>query len=341
MRYIASPINTRSLRIYCCSSCIVLALLQLVTMSHNILLTGGSGYLGGTLLARWNEAQLPSYGKLFALVRSSEQVSAVKQYNATPLTIDASDPESIKETIINEKITIVLHLHDVMDTTFSTHSIAGLGEVKKLTGLQTHFLFTTGAKVFSEFVGMPTEQPLPDTHPDLYALQKHAIDHTPLKIFSPALKANCNVIEEAEAHGVRSYIFAPCIVYGKGEGFGNKTSIQTVAIIKAAEKLRQVYRVDEGRPTWPVCHVLDNTSLYLDLIRSMLQERSIGYGKSGYYIASSGSVAWDDIYDAYSLELKRQGVVDDETVKDADDSTQEKMAEILGGIPAKVQLGGL
>ncbi|CAN9095888.1 unnamed protein product [Alternaria alternata] len=310
-------------------------------MSHNILLTGGSGYLGGTLLARWNEAQLPSYEKLFALVRSSEQASAVKQYNATPLTIDVSNPANIKETIIHEKITIVLHLHDVMDTTFSTHSIAGLGEVKKLTGLQTHFLFTTGAKVFSEFVGMPTEQPLPDTHPDLYALQKRAIDHTPLKIFSPALKANCNVIEVAEAHGVRSYIFVPCIVYGKGEGFGNKTSIQTVAIIKAAKKLRQVYRVDEGRPTWPVCHVLDNTSLYLDLIRSMLQERSIGYGKSGYYIASPGSIAWDDIYDAYSLELKKQGVVDDETVKDADDSIQEKMAEILDGIPAKIQLGGL
>jgi hypothetical protein len=73
----------------------------------------------------------------------------------------------------------------------------------------------------------------------------------------------------------------------------------------------------------------------------MLQERSIGYGKSGYYIASPGSIAWDDIYDAYSLELKKQGVVDDETVKDADDSIQEKMAEILDGIPAKIQLGGL
>jgi hypothetical protein len=73
----------------------------------------------------------------------------------------------------------------------------------------------------------------------------------------------------------------------------------------------------------------------------MLQERSIGYGKSGYYIASSGLVAWDDIYDAYSLELKKRGVVDDEMVKDADDSTQEKMAEILDGISAKIQLGGL
>jgi hypothetical protein len=130
-------------------------------------------------------------------------------------------------------------------------------------------------------------------------------------------------------------------VYGKGEGFGNRTSIQTVAIIKAAKKLRQVYRVDEGKPTWPVCHVLDNTSLYLDLIRSMLQKKSIGYGKSGYYIACAGSVAWDDIYDAYSLELKKRGVVDDETVKDADDMTREKMTEILDGIPAKVQLGGL
>jgi nucleoside-diphosphate-sugar epimerase len=341
MGYITSSITRVPFAYITLVHTLLLALLQLITMSHNILLTGGSGYLGGTLLARWNEAQLPSYGKLFALVRSSEQASAVKQYNATPLTIDASNPASIKETIIHEKITIVLHLHDVMDTTFSTHSIAGLGEVKKLTGLQTHFLFTTGAKVFSEFVGMPTDQPLPDTHPDLYALQRRAIDHTPLKIFSPALKANCNVIEVAGAHGVRSYIFVPCIVYGKREGFGNKTSIQTVAVIKAAKNLRQVYRVDEGRPTWPVCHVLDNTSLYLNLIRSMLQERSIGYGKSGYYIASSGSVAWDDIYNAYSIELKKRSVVDDEMVKDADDSTQEKMAEILDGIPAKIQLGGL
>lgn len=56
------------------------------------------------------------------------------------------------------------------------------------------------------------------------------------------------VAEEAERYGVRSYVFAPCIVYGKGEGFGNKTSIQTVAIVKAALAMRRVYRVDEGAP---------------------------------------------------------------------------------------------
>ena len=35
---------------------------------------------------------------------------------------------------------------------------------------------------------------------------------------------------------------------GKGEGFGNPISIQTVAIIQAAKALRRVYSVDPGRP---------------------------------------------------------------------------------------------
>jgi hypothetical protein len=80
-------------------------------------------------------------------------------------------------------------------------------------------------------------------------------------------------------------------VYGEGEGFGNKLSIQTVAVIKAAKKLRQVYRVQKDNPTWPVYHILENTSLYLDLVRPMLEGTEMGYSKSGYYLASSGEVA--------------------------------------------------
>lgn len=56
------------------------------------------------------------------------------------------------------------------------------------------------------------------------------------------------MIDTAEQYGVRSYIFVPCIVYGEGEGFGNRTSIQDVAIVKAAKKAQRVHKVDIDNP---------------------------------------------------------------------------------------------
>jgi thioester reductase-like protein len=41
-----------------------------MTQKHNILLTGASGYLGGSLLAHWASASLPAHGTLYALVRT-------------------------------------------------------------------------------------------------------------------------------------------------------------------------------------------------------------------------------------------------------------------------------
>lgn len=61
-------------------------------------------------------------------------------------------------------------------------------------------------------------------------------------------RTNATVIDTAEDKGVRSYIFIPSIVYGEGEGFGNRTSIQDVAIVKAARGVRRVYKVDSNDP---------------------------------------------------------------------------------------------
>lgn len=59
--------------------------------------------------------------------------------------------------------------------------------------------------------------------------------------------ANNAIIEAAEARGVRAYVVVPCIVYGEGEGFGKKVSIQTVAVVKAARATRKMYSVTPGR----------------------------------------------------------------------------------------------
>ncbi|KAJ4287558.1 hypothetical protein N0V90_012261 [Kalmusia sp. IMI 367209] len=310
-------------------------------MSNNILITGGSGYLGGTFLHLLKDASLPQYSTLYALVRSDAQAQAVRKYNAEPITIDLSNPEAVTSAIVNNKITIVYHLHNPRDTS-TPHWIKALSTVKQRTGQDVHFLFTTGAKLFSSHAGAPVE-PFSDTDPNLYNTQKGQVDKAPITWMGEGAHCNNLVIETAEAHGVKSYVFAPCIVYGRGLGFGNPISIQTVAVVKAARALRRVYKVDEGRPTWPVCHVVDNSTLYIEILRGILEGRDIGHGKNGYFLASPGSVAWEDIYAAMAKALKKKGVVDDESVGVADKDVLEKMGEGMEcpGHFVPMQLGGL
>lgn len=309
-------------------------------MSPNILFTGASGYLGGSFLHLLKNAGLPSH-TIYAVVRSDEQAEAVKQYNAVPIAIDLSNTEAVSSAIITNKITIIFHLHDPLDSTTPAW-IKALATVKQQTGQHVHFLFTTGAKLFSSHAGAPTE-PFSDTDPKLFEIHKEQPGNAPIDAMGFGASCNNLVTSTAEAHGVNSYIFAPCIVYGQGLGFGNKISIQTTAVVKAAKAMRKVYKVDEGRPTWPVCHVEDNSTLYLEILRAILEGKNIGHGKDGYFLASPGSVAWDDIYAAMAEALKKRGVIDDEKVERADKQTLEKMGEGLEcpGDFVPMQLGGL
>jgi nucleoside-diphosphate-sugar epimerase len=309
-------------------------------MSRNILFTGASGYLGGTFLHLLKDADLPAH-KIYAVVRSDKQAEAVKQYNASPLSLDLSNTDAVAAAITENNITVVYHLHNPLDTTTPAW-IKALAAVKHKTGQDVHFLFTTGAKLFSSHAGAPAE-PFADTDPGLFSIHKAQQGKAPIDAMRLGASCNTLVTETADALGVKSYVFAPCIVYGRGLGFGNKISIQTVAVVKAAVATRRVYKVDEGRPTWPVCHVEDNATLYVEILRGILEGRDIGSGEGGYFLASPGSVAWDDIYAAMAKALKKRGVVDDETVVEADKAALEKMGEGME-CPAEfvpMQLGGL
>ncbi|EED16295.1 conserved hypothetical protein [Talaromyces stipitatus ATCC 10500] len=311
-------------------------------MSHNIVITGASGYLGGTLLARWKEANLPPYKNLYALVRTDEQAKAVKElYNAEPVRIDLNDDADIEQAIVSREISVIYYLIDVMDKRKPAAMIRALSKVKQNTGRDdVHFLFTTGAKIFSSHTGLPTNRPLLDTEEEIYELLRTAKGPQPLIV--EAGKTNVKIIDDAEALGVRSYIFSPCIVYGKGEGFGNPISIQTVAVIRAAKRTRRIYTVDDSSATWPVCHVYDNTTLYLSILRAILSGQNPRYGKNGFYLAASGLVKWHDLYRALAKRLLEKDVIDDDIITPANDAALEKMSTVLRGDKSFVsaEIGG-
>ncbi|KAM7206009.1 NAD(P)-binding protein [Rhypophila sp. PSN 637] len=324
---------------------------------HNVLITGGSGYLGGTLLNRLTEPSLIntlpglSKGNIYALVRNESQAEAVKSlYGANPLTFDINDSNAVRDAIVSNNITVVYFLVDPVRSDAQVNFIKALGEVRRTLTAQrdgvdaVHFLHTTGAKMFSSHTGAPTNRPLLDNDPGLFEIHRAQGGKHP--VLNQAVQTNITVIEEGEKHGVRTYIFTPCIVYGKGEGFGNKISIQTVDIVKAAKAAGGVYKVDDGKPSWPVCQIQDNTSLYIDLLKGILQggESSPDHGRNGFYLASSGNVVWDDLYEAMAKTLAKRGVIKDGTIVQADQSTLEKMGAALDGAPAEfvsVYVGGL
>jgi hypothetical protein len=60
-----------------------------------------------------------------------------------------------------------------------------------------------------------------------------------------------------------------------------------------------------------------------------LSDENPGYGKNGYYLASSGGVAWIDLYTAVAKSLAKRGVIESAEVKKADDAALEQIAQAL------------
>lgn len=233
-------------------------------MKVNVLITGGSGYLGGSLLDLLTRNQpLPNCGTIHALVRTQEQArQAEAAYRCTAAFIDLSNEAEVWKYLSQHMISVVFFLIDAVNPHNQLTLIKALSAVGSELGIAAHFLHTSGAKLFSGFADHPTDRAIRDTDEDLPSLQAHAqpaiafaklvrfASTTPLNallliLWPQATGTNTAVLEACKASGVRCYIFIPCMVYGEAAGFGNKISIQTVAVVRAAKALRQVCRVDD------------------------------------------------------------------------------------------------
>jgi nucleoside-diphosphate-sugar epimerase len=173
-------------------------------MSHSVLITGASGYLGGSLLAQLHRTSLPPHATFYALVRSDHQASEVKKKDFVPLFLDFSDENTVTKSIVDANISIIFFLIDALNSTHQIPLIKALGEVKKQTGRDVHFLHTSGAKIFSEHGGMRTDRDIDDTDPGLYEMQKRVeVPHDMLKLVSHILYCFCKLMWGKYSHIVR------------------------------------------------------------------------------------------------------------------------------------------
>lgn len=66
------------------------------------------------------------------------------------------------------------------------------------------------------------------------------------------------------------------------------------------------------------------------MLRSILKEEKIDCNRHGYYLASSGVVAWEDLYRQMAKTLAKHGVVDDDELHEASDESLEQASQAFG-----------
>ena len=127
-------------------------------MHHTILLTGVSGYLGGSLLAHLGTANPPPYSKLYALVRSDVQAQTVRECsNATPLVLDVGNESVVHEAITDNEITIIMFLIDASSSVTQSYMIRALADVKARTGKDVHFVHVRILRACRGLVKAPSD----------------------------------------------------------------------------------------------------------------------------------------------------------------------------------------
>lgn len=195
-------------------------------------------------------------------------------------------------------------------------------------------------------------------------LERCTTEHTLLSIMTveQGLKVNIKTLDLCEALGVRSYLVFPPIVFGIRHGFGNRISIQEVAIVRSGRRLRQVYRATPkgdvsdaswvkvwqtyswlnsllSLQRWAICQVDDLADLYLCLVNTIIssdKDASIAAppwgikGGGGLYFAETGTVEWEDLYRIIATALHRRGLVSSPDVKEPSKEEQLALAKAIG-----------
>ncbi|KAJ0278986.1 hypothetical protein COL940_006960 [Colletotrichum noveboracense] len=271
-------------------------------MSHNILITGAAGYIGGSVLADFLERTSGPINKanIFAVVRTEEQAQKLHaaKLGVNVVQFDLANQQAVAEAIVENKIDLVIHTAGVIDHQPLSNLMKGLGELRVATDKDVYFVHTSVATLFTEDGGWSSGE-VKDTD-GLYEKEK--------EIGGPnhARLSNILVMDQAEAFGVTPFIIPVPLVYGRGTGQGRKLSVNIPAMVRVSKRLRVVHKFDKDA---------DLVELYRLLTENILLGKPIPSGREGYYFATVHRVPWWDVMDRIAVAMHARGLVDEPTTK--------------------------
>ncbi|RYP56244.1 hypothetical protein DL771_012031 [Monosporascus sp. 5C6A] len=304
--------------------------------SIKVLLTGSTGYIGGSVLSTLLASKSPAieHISLSALVRGEGKARLLKEAGVNvELFEDLDQTERLENIAGNYDIVIqcVLGTHAASAVAL----IRGLGRRLNNTGRQTYYIHTSGA---SNVAVLPSSENYLESHVLSDKDNIHAYEKYRESLHPYAQRATeIAVVETGLATGVRTTVIMPPTIYGIGSGYFNRLSIQIPNVIRTALDRGRAFRVGDHIATWSHAHINDLVTFYEMVLARIVEGKEVPHGEKGILFTDGGEFAWTELYEGVAKALKKRGKIDTEELQTL--SLKEAAEIFTGGDEYSVEAG--
>lgn len=236
-----------------------------------VLLTGASGYVGGSVAAALRAAGHHVLG----LVRSPQKAGLVQALGIEPV-LGTLDDGGLLARVARESDAVI-------NAADSDHRAVVESILPVLMGSGKAFIQTSGSSIVGDKSwGEPGDKVYDDETP-----------FQPGPGRAARVAVNQRVLAAA-AHGVRAVVVSPSLIYGPGRG-AHRESIQIPRLVALAKKSGVARHVGRGENIWSNVHIDDLADLYL---------RILAHAPAGAsYFAENGEHSMRQVCEAISRAL--------------------------------------
>ncbi|POY70333.1 putative Long-chain-fatty-acyl-CoA reductase [Rhodotorula taiwanensis] len=297
-----------------------------------ILLTGATGYIGGSILT--------------ALLRDAHKETSYAVLIRNPHAADKFRAHGIATHVFSglDDLQVIEEVASGCDAAINTASashpesakalIRGLAKRKQATGTPTFIIHTSGTSILGDHAEgkYAGDRVYSDVTDDIYDFERQHPEEYSQRVTDLA------VVDTAGELGVKSYIVIPPTIYGKGTGFFATISQQIPHLTRLAIREGQTIGINEGASIWNHIHAEDMADFYSFLLARILQDdKQVTSGRSGYYFIQDGEHTWGDVSAGIATSLKKQGILATDAIRQ---ESADWVGERLGfGSPQLIRLG--
>ena len=204
-----------------------------------ILLTGATGYIGGTVASRL----LAAGHEVTGLVRSEEGAAELRRHGVAPLLGALADRAVLADAACRADAVINAANSDNRDIIEAVLPV--------LHGSGKAFIQTSGSSIVGDKAAGELGTLIYDEETPVEPLPEKA----------PRVAIN-NAVLAAAKSGVRAIVLCPSLIYGTGAGI-HKESVQVPRLIALAKESGVPRHVGRGENIWSHVHIDDVAELFL------------------------------------------------------------------------------